>query len=124
MSDLYREEILDHYEHPRHAGKLENPDISFATANKTCGDKVSVDIIFGPDNVVKDIAFTASGCALTIAGASLLSEKVLGKTTVEICALRETDMTIFTDVPAGSARIPCIMLGLATLQKALQQLRT
>lgn len=121
MSSLYREHILDHYAHPRNAGRLVHPDISSMDANKNCGDEISVDLIFGLDNTVNKIAFLATGCAISVAAASLLSEVVVGKTVTEIIALGEKDMHDLTGIPKGSGRIPCMMLSLAALQKTLTQ---
>ena len=57
MDSIYKEEILDHYKHPRNFGQLDHPDIHVEANNPLCGDKLSMDLIV-KDGVVEDVRFS------------------------------------------------------------------
>ena len=82
FSDLYQELILDHNKRPRNCGKLEAPDGSAQGYNPLCGDRVTVSVNLD-DDVIKEIAFEGSGCAISTASASLMTESLKGKTVQE-----------------------------------------
>ena len=78
MEDLYRENLLDHYENPRHHGVLEHPDISHEESNPLCGDQIRVDVKLNEDQTqITDIAFSGDGCIISQATASMLMEAVV-----------------------------------------------
>lgn len=81
--DLYGDILLDHYRLPRHHGRLENPSVSAEGVNPLCGDQLMIDLKFADSRLV-DIAFTGSGCAISMASASMLTEVLRGKTIAEI----------------------------------------
>ena len=78
IRDLYRELILDHARKPRHFGKLENATHSAAGINPLCGDKLTLYVALDEAGVIHDAAFEGSGCAISVASASLLTETVIG----------------------------------------------
>ncbi|MBT3223840.1 MAG: SUF system NifU family Fe-S cluster assembly protein [Proteobacteria bacterium] len=86
LRELYQEVILDHNRRPRNFRALEDATHSAAGHNPLCGDNVTVSLIL-TDGVVTDIAFQGSGCAISTASASLLTEAVKGKTEEEIQAI-------------------------------------
>ena len=78
VRDLYRELILDHARSPRHFGK---PDLSTHSAegiNPLCGDKLKLYVEVDEKDVVRNVGFEGSGCAISVASASLLTDTVLG----------------------------------------------
>ena len=77
LKDLYRELILDHARAPRNFGKLESASHDAEGINPLCGDKLHVYLRI-VDNRIDDIQFEGSGCAISIASASLLTETVVG----------------------------------------------
>ena len=79
LKDLYQEIILDHGQDPRNFGECENHNKSAKGHNPLCGDKVSVTLLVDHDNVIKDIKFSGEGCAISIASASLMTEKLKNK---------------------------------------------
>ncbi len=79
LRDLYQELILDHARHPRHFGKLEDATHSANGVNPLCGDKLTVYLRVGDDDRIEAAGFEGSGCAISVASASLLTESVLGK---------------------------------------------
>ena len=90
LKDLYQEIILDHGQDPRNFGECENHNKSAKGHNPLCGDKVEVTLLVDQDNMIKDIKFLGEGCAISIASASLMTEKLKNK------SLNEADK-IFND---------------------------
>ncbi len=78
LRDLYRELILDHARSPRHFGKLEGATHSAEGINPLCGDKLKIYFAIDPDGRISDAKFEGSGCAISVASASLLTDKVIG----------------------------------------------
>jgi nitrogen fixation NifU-like protein len=83
LRDLYQEMLLDHYRRPRHRGPLPEATHAAEGDNPLCGDKVRVALRLD-GNTVRDVAFEGSGCAISTASASLMSEAVLGKRRDEV----------------------------------------
>ena len=75
MEKVYREHILDHYRHPRNQGVLDDADISSELDNPVCGDVVRLDIRLS-DGRVSEARFSGRGCVISMASASMLTEKV------------------------------------------------
>ncbi|HUU83491.1 MAG TPA: SUF system NifU family Fe-S cluster assembly protein [Phycisphaerae bacterium] len=86
LTDLYQELILDHNRLPRNRRRLEQADRHAEGYNPLCGDHVSV-FLKVEDNVVTEATFEGSGCAISTASASLMTEAVKGKTLDEAKAL-------------------------------------
>jgi nitrogen fixation protein NifU and related proteins len=78
LRDLYRELILDHAKSPRHFGKLEDATHSAEGVNPLCGDKLKMYFRVDDDDRISDARFEGSGCAISVASASLLMETVIG----------------------------------------------
>jgi nitrogen fixation NifU-like protein len=78
LRDLYRELILDHARSPRHFGKLPAVTHSAEGINPLCGDKLKMYLQVDDNDRISDAAFEGSGCAISVASASLLTETVIG----------------------------------------------
>ena len=78
IRDLYRELILDHSRNPRHFGKLPAATHTSEGINPLCGDKLRLYLQLNAEQKIIDISFEGSGCAISVASASLLSETVKG----------------------------------------------
>lgn len=78
LRELYRELILDHARSPRHFGKLEGATHSAEGINPLCGDKLKMYFSIDADNRISDAKFEGSGCAISVASASLLTDTVIG----------------------------------------------
>ena len=78
VRDLYRELILDHARHPRHFGKLERVTHSADGINPLCGDKLKLYLDVDARDRILDVTFEGTGCAISVASASLLTETVIG----------------------------------------------
>ncbi len=118
MSDwdeLYREEILDHYRHPRQHGVLEHPDITYEDANPLCGDKIRMDLAV-KDGKIEDVRFSGVGCAISQAAASMLCEKILGMSLDEAKKIGREEVLEMLGIELGPVRLKCALLGLKTLK--------
>ena len=89
--DLYREEILDHYKHPRNFGHLSGANITSEEMNPSCGDRVMIEIAVS-DQEIADIRFSGQGCAINQASASMLTKKVKGMKISDIMKLTLYDV--------------------------------
>ena len=87
LDDLFQDIILDHYKNPRNKGKLETPDLHAEGDNPFCGDEIQFDIVLNNDHQVANVAFSGSGCSISQASASILSEMIKGKSIEEIANL-------------------------------------
>ena len=118
--DLYTETILDHYEHPHHAGRLATPDVSVQEDNLLCGDRIQLDCAFNGRGEVCDIAFAGMGCALSQASMSLLSDFVLGKSCDELRTLSVEGVQQLVGSLITPARVKCAMLGAVAIKHACE----
>lgn len=87
LRDLYQEVVIDHGRRPRNFRALEPHSHHADGFNPLCGDKMSLYLQINADKVIEEVGFTGSGCAISMASASLLSETLKGKTTDEAEAL-------------------------------------
>ena len=78
LKELYQEIILDHGQEPRNFGTCENPNKSADGHNPLCGDKVHLSFYLDENDIINDIKFSGEGCAISIASASLMTEKLKG----------------------------------------------
>lgn len=118
-SGIYRENILDHYKNPRNTGEIGNPDIKFKEENPLCGDEITVTMKV-EKGVIKDIKFVAKGCAISVASMSMLSDKIKGKGIKDVMKLGKEDVLEMLNVPIGTARTKCAVLGLETVKKGIE----
>jgi nitrogen fixation NifU-like protein len=83
LAALYQERILEHYRRPRHKGELAQATGTRGEKNPLCGDAVSV-AVYVADGVVREAAYTGTGCSIMQATASMLMELARGRTPDEI----------------------------------------
>jgi len=98
LHDLYQEILLDHYKRPRNFGPLAGADGDAEGHNPLCGDRVHVHVKLDGDRL-GEVRFEGSGCAISTASASMMTEAVRGKTRADAEALYER----FHDVVTGAA---------------------
>ena len=115
MDALYREEILDHYKHPRRKGHLENPDIHYHDHNPFCGDELTIELNV-KDGIVVDAAFDGRGCSISQAAASMLMEEIVGKSLDEIKAYNKETILDLLGIEIGPVRLKCALLSLKVLK--------
>ena len=78
LRELYRELILDHAKNPRHFGSLDDATHTAEGINPLCGDKLRIYFTVDEDERIRDARFEGSGCAISVASASLLTDTVIG----------------------------------------------
>ena len=115
MEDLYRDNIIDHYQNPRNFGTLEHPDISYEDSNPVCGDELRMDLKVQDGRVV-DARFTGHGCSISQASASMLTEEIIGKTLDEVKQIDKQYLLDLLGIPLGPVRLKCALLSLKVLK--------
>ncbi len=137
LRDLYQEVILDHNRRPRNFGTLPDANRSAEGNNPLCGDQITVHLRVEDDRV-QGISFQGSGCAISTASASLMTDALRGKTVAEAHELfrgfhelvtrgREGDLeemgklAVFEGVREFPIRVKCATLAWHTLEAALRQ---
>jgi nitrogen fixation protein NifU and related proteins len=137
LNDLYQEVILEHNKNPRNFREIENPTRTADGHNPLCGDQLKLYLTI-EDDTVKDVAFKGSGCAISKASASMMTQVIKGKTREEAeilfdefhrMVLGEMDeeaeenslgrLKIFAGVREFPARVKCASLSWHTLNAAL-----
>ena len=83
LRDLYQEVILDHGRHPRNKHILEDANHFAHGENPLCGDKLTVFVRLNGQGIIEEVSFDGSGCAISTASASLMTEVMVGKTEAE-----------------------------------------
>ena len=139
VSDLYQEVILDHNRRPRNFQKLVAANRRAEGHNPLCGDRLTLYLVL-QDDVVRDIGFLGSGCAISKASASLMTESLKGKTRREVEAMFAAfhdlvagdggearpggpdlgKLVVFSGVRDYPVRIKCATLAWHTLRAALE----
>lgn len=118
--DLYAENILDHYRSPRGKVRLRSPTVSHEEINHSCGDALRLDLKIEGGKVV-EVGWDGTGCAISQASMSILSEDLIGKSEAEIDRMSQKDMYEMLGVPVGPRRFKCALLSLHTLKNALRK---
>ena len=116
--ELYRENILDHYKHPRNRGTLEHPDITYEDANPLCGDQLRIDIAV-EDGRIAQIRHSGHGCSISQAAASMLCERMEGRPLEEVKQLTREDVLEMLGIELGPVRLKCALLALKTLKTGI-----
>lgn len=138
LDNLYRQVILDHSSHPHHHGVLDESTTEIEMNNPTCGDVIQLQMKLTPENVIEDIRFDGSGCSISTASTSMMTDVVIGKTTTEALALIDSfselvqgkdvakldalgDAQILSGVAKFPARIKCATLGWKALERGIYE---
>jgi nitrogen fixation NifU-like protein len=110
-SDMYRQQILDHYKNPRNYGEIEDPTFSHVGENPMCGDTIQMDVVLDDDEeTIEHVAFQGDGCAISQASASMLSEKLQGISIDELQEMDRDDITDMLGVDISPMRVKCAVL--------------
>ena len=135
LIELYRDLILDHNKNPRNFGELENATKSIEGVNPLCGDKLKLFLLLEND-LIKDISFIGTGCAISVASASMMTENAKGldvNQCLELYAMVHSMLTgkdeideerlgkimALSGVKAYPSRVKCASLSWHALKKAL-----
>ncbi|MFC1785482.1 Fe-S cluster assembly sulfur transfer protein SufU [Candidatus Neomarinimicrobiota bacterium] len=136
LQELYQQVIIDHNHNPRNFHAIEHPSHSAKGHNPLCGDKIDIYLNI-QDGVIAEVSFTGSGCAISKASSSLMTETLLGKTVTEAQTLFDlvhnmiingkTDvedigkLAVLSGVHKFPARVKCAILPWHTMKNALER---
>ena len=139
LRELYQTTILDHNKKPRNFHRPDGANREANGWNPLCGDKVTVYLTVDDDGVVEDVGFQGSGCAISTASASMMTQVVKGKTVDEVLEIfdrfhelvagppaSESDqkalgkLTVFSGVREYPMRVKCATLAWHTLRSAVR----
>ncbi len=139
LNELYQQVILDHNKKPRNFKALDTPSITQEGHNPLCGDHITLQLELDGE-VVKDVGFQGSGCAISKASSSMMTAAVKGKTKAEVEVMAdefvkmvrgelnpETEenhlgrLKIFAGVKEFPARVKCAALSWRTVQAAINE---
>ncbi len=142
LDDLYQDIILDHYRSPHHQGLLDDPDLKGEGFNPFCGDQVVLTLGLDEAGRIDGVGFEGQGCSISQASASMLTDRLQGKTLEEAEDLVRTfkgvmqgeeftpeqadelgDVAALQGVKQFPIRIKCALLGSTTLQDAIAAYR-
>lgn len=119
--DLYKEEVMDHYEHPRNQGELTGECVhTDRDSNASCGDMVQYYLKI-EDGKIVEAKWKGIGCAITTASASKLSEYLPGKTLKDLQKMNDEELLnegVGFEVNPG--RIKCLTLPIKVIRKILE----
>jgi len=115
-SSIYREQIIELYEHPLNYGELDSPDFSYEEDNPLCGDVIRIDVKLDEEDRVAEVSWTGQGCAISQASASLLTEEIKGMTLEEVKAFSKEELLDLVGVPLSMMRVKCALLSLKVLK--------
>lgn len=118
--DMYREVILDHYKHPHHFGTLPKRSAAATLYNTSCGDTITMELyIDAKSKKIIDIRFSGSGCAISMASASMLTDALIGKPVGKAKKMRTEDIIRMLGTTLTPSRVKCAVLPLEVIQKAV-----
>ncbi len=120
MNDpLYREIILENFEHPQNYGVVKNANAEKTSVNELCGDKIHISARI-VNKKIAEIAWEGEGCAIARAAASILTGETEGQPVVKIKKMTSEAFLKKMGITLTPARRKCALLGFATLQEAIK----
>jgi nitrogen fixation protein NifU and related proteins len=116
---LYGGVILERFRRPHHFGELPGADAVYEDVNPLCGDRLRVEVRFGPARQIEVIRFQGDACAIATASADLLAEMVEGRPAGAALGLERDVLVAALGAPIRASRLGCVSLPLAVLRGAL-----
>lgn len=117
---MYQEIILQHYRHPKNFGPMPAPDLSGVESNPNCGDRLTIDVrLDAQRSVIEEIRFHGEGCAISVASASMLTERLKGQSLAAARSVTQDDVLKLVGIPLSPVRIKCALTGFAAFGRAL-----
>ncbi len=120
-SDMYRQQILDHYKNPRNYGELEDADIEHVGENPMCGDTIKMFVRLADDEeTIEYVSFVGDGCAISQASASMLSQELQGRSLEAVREMDRDDIIDMLGVELSPMRIKCAVLAEKVAQDGIE----
>jgi nitrogen fixation NifU-like protein len=117
--EMYQEQILDHYKHPRNKGPLPGATFDARDTNPLCGDEVTLHLKVDGSQHLSEARFEGRGCAISQASASILTTVLKGVSVSEAQALTEGALLAKLGIPLSVVRRKCALLSFHVLRRAL-----
>jgi len=118
--DMYQEVILQHYRAPHNFGPLDGADRVAEESNPLCGDHITLRLKVDPSTrTIAQVRFEGDGCAISMASASMLTDRLAGRTLDEAGKLTRDDVLALLGIPLSPVRLKCALTGFVALGKAL-----
>lgn len=116
---MYTEKVMDHFQHPRNVGELENPSGMGTVGNAKCGDIMRIYLDIDENQIIRDVKFKTFGCGAAVATSSKATELVKGKTIDE--ALQITNKMVMESLGGlPPVKVHCSVLAEEALHAAIQ----
>ena len=117
--NIYQQNILEHFKHPKNFGELKHANAQAHMKNPLCGDEITI-MLDIEDNKLKDIRFEGTGCAISQATASILTEEIKGMDIEEIKHLSTEDILEMIGIELSPTRMKCALLSKDAVIKAIE----
>jgi nitrogen fixation protein NifU and related proteins len=117
--ELYQERIQDHYEEPYHRGHAAHATHAHEDDNPLCGDVVRIELGVDPQGKIREAYFNGDGCCISQAAASMLMERIDGRSLDEIKKMSAEDMLDLFGAKLTPNRQKCCLLSWRVLQSAI-----
>jgi nitrogen fixation NifU-like protein len=118
--DMYQEIILNHYRSPRNFGPLPEANHSGEESNPLCGDHITMRLKIDPTTQkIEKIRFEGDGCAISMASASMLTQRIEGQTVDGAGRISQEDVLTGLGIPLSPVRTKCALTGYVALGRAL-----
>src|SRR5207244_8076898 len=117
--DLYQEQILDHYKHPRNKGPPPGATLNARASNPLCGDEVTLHLNLDGSQRVAEVRFEGQGCAISQASASILTTMLKGLPRADVEALNQDVLLKKLGIPLRVVRLECAIIHHQLLSLAL-----
>jgi nitrogen fixation protein NifU and related proteins len=118
--DIYAEIILDHFKNPRNKGLIAEAQVHGKDLNPLCGDQVTISLKVNDEDEIEKYGFEGSGCAISMAAASMLGEQLTGMKLAEVEKISQEKMVEWLGVEISAARVKCALLALSCIKKAIK----
>ena len=120
---MYTDKVMDHFEHPRNVGELENPSGMGTVGNPKCGDIMRIYLDIDENQIIRDVKFKTFGCGAAIATSSMATEMIKGKTVEEAAALKNSEVVeALGGLP--TEKIHCSVLAAEAIQAAIEDYKS
>lgn len=116
---IYQEIILDHCHNPRNYGHLKKSSNTLTVDNPSCGDVITMEVRF-EDDVVREVAFSGEGCAISKAASSILTVYMKGKDRKTLIKFSKDDMINLLGIELSPNRLKCGLLAWEGMKKICQ----
>ncbi|MFH1257384.1 MAG: iron-sulfur cluster assembly scaffold protein [Candidatus Micrarchaeota archaeon] len=117
--DIYRENVLDHYKNPRNFGNMRKPNARHKDSNPYCGDEVEFFLRIDSKGIITQAKYFGTGCAISQASASMLSEKLRGMQLEEALKLGKEEVEDWIGSRLAPTRLKCALLPLLVVKTAI-----